>query len=280
MLATAIIAFREFFEAFLLVGLFIGIDRKLHLNKRREIISAATIGIAISLLLPMLVFFFSGDVKSALNEKNTDMIEGYFLIFSGFFLAYVVFSLHTLMKQFRNATIAKVHKKMEKQIFDLSLFCTIIFFIAREGFEIALIIATTSIFSVFWTNMSGLLLGFFIAASIGFATIFTYIKLPIKKVFQYTEYLILIIGAAMVKNGISMLVKNYTHISLEKFFPLPLKFLPDRETNIVGHLLNNIFGIQANLSLLQLVIMAAYITTIYLLFINKKAPAEIENKPL
>ena len=42
MFTTAIIAFREFLEAFLIVGVFLGISKKLNLNKEREIAFAST----------------------------------------------------------------------------------------------------------------------------------------------------------------------------------------------------------------------------------------------
>lgn len=265
MLTTAIIAFREFLEAFLLVGIFLGMDKKFQLRKKKEILFASMLGIMISLLLPVLVFIFAGQMQYVLTEKNTDILEGYFLTFSGFFLAYIVFSLHEFMKDGKKQTIATASQKMEAEIFDISLFFTIVFFIIREGFEIALLIATTSLFSVFSQNIEGLLLGFFLASSIGIITTVTYVQLPIKKIFQYTEYLILIIGAAMIKNGVSILFENYFHIHLEKLFSLSLQFLPS-ETTVIGHAINNLFGLQRNLSMVQIGLMGVYILLVYCLF--------------
>lgn len=269
MFITAIVAFREFLEAFLLVGLFIGMDRKFKLGKRKEILTATILGIGVSLLLPLIVFFFANSAQHIFTEKNADILEGYLLTFSGFFLSYVVFSLHEFMKYGKKKTIQKANQKMEQEIFDLSLFFTLVFFIAREGFEIALLIATTSLFSVFRTNVLGLLLGFVIASAIGLVTSFTYIKLPIKKVFTYTELFIVLIGAAMVKNGVSLLVENYAHIHLERLLPLPLDFLPS-ETTVAGHAMSNLFGIGQEFGLFQLGIMLIYILLIWSLFRVKK----------
>lgn len=265
MVTIAIIAFREFLEAFLLVGIFIGIDKKLNLRKQKEIVLATLCGIILSLALPLLVFFFGQD----LNEKTTDIVEGYLLTFSGFFLVYVVFTLHTFMNAYRHKAITYAKQKMEQEIFDISLFLTIVLFIGREGFEIALLIAATSLFSVFWSNIAGLMIGFMLASCIGFITSRGYRTLPVKKVFRYTEYGIIFIGAAMVKNGISLLVFTYMHMHLDSIFSLPLKFLPGENT-IIGHLLNNLFGIQQHLSLIQLVIMAMYIILVQYLFKQTK----------
>lgn len=268
MLAVAIIAFREFLEAFLLIGLFIGINRKLQLHKHKEIYCATIIGLTISLLLPLIVFFFANDLQAVLVEKNIDKLEGYLLVFSGFFVAYVVYALHDSLKQFNKDVIATAHRKMEQKIFDLSLFLMIIFFIAREGFEIALLVATTSLFSTLAINIFGLAVGFFAAFGVGFSASLAYKKLPIKKIFTYTEYTILIIGAALVKNGASLLLKNYFAIHLEKFLPLPLSFLPSEKT-VFGHLLASLFGIQRELSIVQVCIMGIYIVTMYLVFIKR-----------
>lgn len=258
MLTTAIIAFREFLEAFLLVGIFLGMNKKFQLHKQQEIIIASFTGILFSLLLPIIVFFLASSAKYVLDENNADILEGCFLIFSGFFLAYVVFSLHEFMKSGKKETLARATEKMEQEIFDISLFFTLVFFIVREGFEVALLIATTSLFSVFWTNIEGLFLGFSMAFLIGLGTTVTYIKLPIKKVFLYTECAIILVGAAMVKNGVSLLLSSYFHIHWEKLFPLPLHFLPSGET-IAGHTLNNLLGLQQDMSIIQVAIMALYI---------------------
>ena len=50
MIATALISFREFLEAFLIIGIFLGISKKLKLKKEFEIGLASIIGLLTSLL--------------------------------------------------------------------------------------------------------------------------------------------------------------------------------------------------------------------------------------
>ncbi|MDE2025225.1 MAG: FTR1 family protein [Patescibacteria group bacterium] len=269
MLATAIIAFREFLEAFLLIGIFVGVDHKLKLGKGKEILSAAFLGTIFSLVLPIIVFFLTNKIRTIITERTTDIIEGYLLTFSGLFIAYVVFSLHAFLKDHSIKKISRAKQKLEEEAFDVSLFFTIVFFICREGFEVALLIAAVSVFSVFQSNLVGLLIGFTAAFIIGLATYCTYIKFSIKHIFRYTEYAIILIGAAMLKNGISLLLENYLHINLEKFLALPLQFLPSDNT-IAGHLLKNLTGIQPNLSIIQVAVMGAYIFLISFFFMVKR----------
>lgn len=268
MITIATIAFREFLEAFLLVSVFLGLDQKFHLRKRKEILFAALLGIFFSLLLPIIVFSLSSNAAKILTEKNADIMEGYLLTFSGFLIAYIVFSLHEFMKHDKKETLEKATSKVKREIFDLSLFFTITFFIIREGFEIVAITAITSLFSVFLQNIEGLLLGFVFASIIGIFTSLAYVRLPIKNIFRYTEYFIMLIGGAMVTNGISMLITSYTKVQLQNILPLPLHFLPN-ETTILGHVLKNITGIQTEMGILQAGMIIGYIVLVRNLLVQQ-----------
>src|SRR3972149_4871345 len=97
MLATGLIAFREFLEAFLIVGVFLGISKKLKLKREVEIGLAAVVGIVVSLLMAIATYAFGDQARGILTEKNAELLESYLMIFSGFFLAYVIFSLHNMI---------------------------------------------------------------------------------------------------------------------------------------------------------------------------------------
>ncbi|MBI3379155.1 FTR1 family protein [Candidatus Gottesmanbacteria bacterium] len=270
MITTAIIAFREFLEAFLIVGVFLGISRKLKLKREIEISLAAGTGLVISLILASATYIFGDLARGILTEHNADILQSYLLIFSGIFIAYVVFSLHNLLRYKRGASILKIHEKLQKKVFDFSLFITIMFLVIREGFEIALFTATTSLFAAFLQNFLGLILGFSVASIIGLATFLAYIRFPIGKVFKITEYMIILLGASLVQNGITKITEVYFNIHLSKILPLPVKFIPNYETTFTGHVVKNLFGVDNEFSLIRLLIMVFYIGLIYILFIRRK----------
>ncbi len=269
MLTTLIISLREFLEVFLIIGVFLGISKKLNLKREREILLASLFGIAISFILPLLVFLFGDKAKAILSEDNAELLEGYLMVFSGFFIAYVVFSLHNFFVLKRSKLIIDAHQKLQKNIFDISLFLTIVFFIIREGFEIALFTATTSLFSKFMENLAGLLLGFTISSTVGIMTFLAYIKFPISKIFKFTEYMIILLGASFVKNGLSELFEVYFDIHLSRIIPINLNFLPAKST-FFGHMLKSITGIEQNFSLASSSIMTLYYFFIYLIFLRKR----------
>jgi len=206
MLSTFAISFREFLEAFLIIGVFLGISRKLELKKEFEIGLAAIIGIAISLLFTTVIYLFNSQIREILTENKIELIENYLMIFSGIFIIYTTISLHKLLHKIQVKNTEKVNQKIHNNIFDVSLFFTIIFLVFREGFEIALFTASTSLLSIFIQNFSGLILGFIFASVFGFLIFFTYLKFSIKKILKITEYFILLLGVLMTVNGLIKLI--------------------------------------------------------------------------
>ena len=264
MITTAIISFREFLEAFLIVGVFLGISRKLNLKKEFEIGLAAVIGVVFSLLLATGTYLFGNQVHGVLTEKNAELLEGYLMVFSGLFIAYVIFSLHDVISRSRAGTLIKIKQKLQEKVFDFSLFSTIVFLVIREGCEIALFTASTSLFFIFIQNFIGLMLGFVSASIVGVMTFFAYIKFSIGKIFRLTEYMIIILGAALVQNGITELLEHGLNIHLSKIMSFPLNFLPHK-SSLIGHMMKSFFGIDREFSFSKLAIMGGYVLIIYLL---------------
>src|SRR5579862_4325555 len=127
MFTTAVIGFREFLEAFLIVGIFLGVSKKLNLKKEKEIIVATITGMSLAMLFNSSVFILGDHTRSMVTEHNADVIESYLQIFSGLFLVYVVFSLHQRMNQNRKEMLSRAQINIKKEIFDISLFFIIVF---------------------------------------------------------------------------------------------------------------------------------------------------------
>lgn len=269
MFTTAIIAFREFLEAFLIVGVFLGISARLKLKKEKEIILAATLGLVISVLMAIGIYFFGDRARAVLSQKSAEYLEGYLLVFSGLFIAYVIFSLHNTLRHSRGGALIKAHKKLQQNTFDISLFFTIVLLVLREGFEIALFTASTSLFATFIQNCLGLLIGFGGAAILGLTTFFAYTRFSIGKIFKATEYMIILLGASLVQIGVTKLVKIYWNIDLSNMVSIPLRFLPDKES-LIGHLVMTLVGVDRNFSMVRLGIMILYVGVVYLLFLKPK----------
>lgn len=244
-------------------------SKKLNLKKEIEISIAAGVGIITSLILATLIYLFGNQARFILTEKNAELLESYLMIFSGFFLAYVILSLHNLIRKNQGGNIIKIHEKLKNHSFDLSMFATIIFLVLREGFEIALFTASTSLFATFIQNFTGLLLGFVSASVVGLITFSAYIKFSISKIFKFTEYMIILLGASLVQNGLTELFKHGLNIELSKILSLPLNFLPEKQT-LLGHMIRSFTGLDQEFSFVRLLIMAVYFMVIYLFFLRRQ----------
>ncbi len=269
MIPTAVISFREFLEAFLIVGVFFGISKKLNLGRNLEIITAASAGIILSLVIATATYSLGDLARGVFTHERTEILEGYLMIFSGIFIAYVVFSLHQFINRSRGGKLIKAHESMKKGTFDISLFMTIVFLVVREGFEIALFTASTSLFAEFFQNFLGLMIGFGAASVIGILTYYAYIRLPIGKIFRFTEYMIILLGAALVQRGVTEIFEYVFKIELSDIVRLPLSFLPAGDT-VAGHFIKSFTGLDPKFSLARLAIMLTYFCVIYILFMKKK----------
>ncbi len=269
MLTTAVIAFREFFEALLIVGIFLGISKKLGLKRELEIALATLLGISVTVILCALVYLLGNDARALLTERSADAVESYLLIFSGLFLAYIVLSLHKTISRGREAMLGRAKERLSASAFDISLFFLIAFLVVREGFEIALFTASVSLFSAFAANLVGLLLGLLAASVLGLSTFFAFIEVPIGKIFRWAEYLIIFLGAALTQNGITLFLDTHFGIDLGQMFPFGFGFLPNEDT-FVGNLLQGFLGIDQDFSGVRLLLMLLYIAVVYMLFSKRK----------
>lgn len=273
MFTTAIIVFREFLEAFLIAGMFLGLSKKMHLKKEREISLAIITGISLSLALITGTYLLDDRIRNLITEKNADTFEGSLLVFSGLFIGYVVLSLHRSLGKKRKEFLQHAQQRLANNLFDFSLFLTIVFLIFREGFEVALFTSGVSLLSLFLQNMIGLCIGFFFSLVAGFVVYLVYSQFPVGKVFIVTEYAIILIGSALLQNGITLLCSTDFAIRLSQFLPLPLPFLPNSES-LPGQLLQGTVGLDRSFSFLRLSIMVAYIACMYLFYVKQRNSAK------
>ncbi len=258
MLTTFIIGLREYLEVFLIIGIFLGLNKKLLLKKEKEIFLASLLGISLSILLPIIFFYYNNLLKNLINKKYSEIFEGFLMIFSGIFISYIIFSLHNLIHKKTNKKIKEINKNnYYNNFFDLSLFLLIIFFILREGFEIALFTSTTSYFYTFYENIIGLLLSFSIASIFGILTFFGFSQLSIKKIFKFTEWLLILLGGSMIINGINELLEGLFNSKISYYLPIYLNFLPEKDS-FLGHFLKTFFTLKQEYSFIYVIFLIFY----------------------
>lgn len=262
MTPLAIITFREFFEAWLIVGLFIGIAKSLNLGRGRDMLKAVLLGMVIAIIIPSVVFLAGDSLQRIWTEEKVELTEGVLMIVASLMIGIVSLYLHKFFSVKRQAVIKQATEKLQTNVFDRALFTIIVISIVREGLEIGLFALSISLVTPVKTLFLGLGVGFALASVVGIFAMLAYKRLPIKKIYAVTEIGILFVGAALFKNGISEILEVIWHIDTSKILPLPLSFMPSHES-LLGHFLNTIFGIEREFSLAKLLLITLYFGAVY-----------------
>lgn len=202
----------------------------------------------------MKLDFLGNKLRLIFTEKNTETLEGWIMIFSSLFIAYVVVSLHKIISYQHLAAIKMAQKKITQNIFDLPLVFFIVFSILREGLEIVVFTSSFSLISGLINNLIGLFFGFILSFLVGFLIYAAYLKVSFEKMFQWTEFSIIVFGGALLKNGVNELTEVFFDLDLARFFPINLWFLPGKST-VAGNLIKNFTGLEKNFSLTMLALL-------------------------
>ena len=112
------------------------------------------------------------------------------------------------------------------------------------------------------------MIGFALSSIAGILAYMAYAKLSITKVFKITEYMIILLGASLLQNGVTKLLATHFSFNLSALLPLPLPFLPT-EDSLLGNALQSFLGVDRNFSVVRLCIMAVYIAVIYIFYLKQ-----------
>lgn len=272
MLSILLISFREFLEAWLIVGIFLGLSKELNLGHTCEIIMAVVAGMFAAILIPSAVFLAGGHVRELWSETHIDLIQGCIMVFISLLIATVALSLHRLTQDKRRTLLEGIKDIMRMRKFNTALFAVIALSIVREGLEVGLFALSIVFVTPERTLFTGLLIGFLCAGLVGIAVMFASRRVPVRRIYTAVEYALMCIGAALFKNGMSIIAGAGFHKNLGSYGSIPLSFLPNAETTISGHLLNDLLGLEAEFSIAKLLLLAVYIFIVYYFVFWKSRP--------
>jgi len=262
--AALIIAFREGMEAFLVLGIILAFLEKTDLQHFKIYAWGGFFsGIVASIVLAIVFTVVVDGFESEDLQYNISLAV---LLFAIILLTYMVFWMQ------HNADIANMQKKIElstkqKWVTFLIVFTAIL----REGLETVLFTLALMMDGESTTTevLSGLTLGLIGSAILIWMLFKSSVKLPLKKFFEYSSYLILLIVAGLV----SLFIKG---MQAYEYLPTYISPLYDSSfilTNdsVFGRFLGILMGYDAMPSLLQVLGWAGYLLLIFTLIkIRKK----------
>jgi len=261
--AVFVIGFREGLEAFLVLGIILAFLKKADLqNFKMYAWGGFFFGIVASIVLAIIFTVVVDGFESEELQYNISLVVLFLAII---LLTYMVFWMQ------HNVDIANMQKRIELSTNQkLATFFIVFTAILREGLETVLFTLALMMDNQSTTMevISGLFVGLLLSATLIWLLFKSSIKLPLKKFFKYSSYLILLIVAGLV----SLFIKG---LQAYEYLPTYINPLYDSSfilTNdsIVGRFLGILMGYDAKPSLLQVLGWMGYLLLIFIMIKRRR----------
>jgi high-affinity iron transporter len=263
MLAGFLLALREGVEAALIVGIVLGMLKKMNRSDRAPWVwlgvgIASIVSVAAALVLNLLNAEFEGPGEMA--------FEGLTMLFAASVLTWMIFWMQKQGRQTQLGLEADVKSALSRGT-HWGLFFVAFLAVVREGVELALFLTAVN----FSEPMAGVeapilgwlggLLGLIAAVIIGWLMFDTAIKLNLRRFFQLTSIVLIVFAAGLVGHAIHEFNElGWIPSVVEHIYDLNA-IVPESST--VGQFLSALFGYNANPSLTEMTGYLGYFVAVF-----------------
>jgi high-affinity iron transporter len=272
MLAAAIIVFREFFEAGLIVGIVLAVTRGLSGGR-----AAIAGGIAAGLVGSVLLALVMGRVAEAFEGAGQNVLNAAILS-----IAVVMLAWHNVWMARHGREMASHLKETgtavrdgSKPLFALSLVVALA--VLREGSEVVLFLygVAAADGSSVSTIVGGVLIGVSLGAAVSLLAFLGLLRVPVRHVFGVTTTLITLLAAGMAGQAVAELEQAGLVDVLGAQAWDSSALLP--QASLTGRLLHTLVGYSDQPSVLQVlvygVVLVAILVATHLLAPRRPAAA-------
>ncbi|HIC89550.1 MAG TPA: high-affinity iron transporter [Anaerolineae bacterium] len=252
MLAAALITFREGLEAALIIGIVLGVLRRTRHSEWHMLVWWGTVA-AVSLSLAAGVTLYTIGVK--MEGRAEEIFEGTAMLLAAGFLTWMIFWMQAQGKQTQKRLEANTkHALTTGQrggLFGLTFLA-----VAREGFETVLFLSAVAFTNSGVRMLTGGLIGLAAAVAAGWLLFTASVSLDVRRFFQVTGLLLMVVAAGLVAYGIH----EFQEAGL---IPVVVEHVWDinpvlDEHSTVGALFKSLFGYNGNPSLLEVISYLAF----------------------
>lgn len=260
--STFFVVFREALEASLIVGIILTVLARL---KAMRYVPHVTVSVLAAGGASLLVAWGMESLIGILGKDAEKILEGLISLLACVVLTYMVFWMDKQARRIR----PEIETKLEAAVSNSELIAIITLpFIAvlREGFETVLFLKAVAIQSSgsvsFWGGISGFALAVLITAAIFVGGK----RVPLKPLFQWTGYFLLLVAGGLLAYGIHELHEaNWIPPVIDPIWNIN-HILNDKEG--VGLFLKALFGYNGNPSLVEVTAYGLYFIFV-LIFLKK-----------
>ncbi len=261
-LSSFLITSRETLEAALVVGIVLAYLNKTN-NKQyqKTVYYGIFFGIILSVLSAVIFNLFAGGFEGRAEE----LFEGFTMLFAAALLTTMILWMmgqRKIAQEIHNKVAKHIAKAQFSQTYSYGLFALIVVAVLREGVETVIFFSALNYAS--GISFIGATLGIITAIAIGYLFFASTRKINLKKFFNISSILLILIAAGLVANGIHEFeeagVLNGIISPLFNINPIL------DEGSVAGSFLKGLFGYNGNPSLLEVLFYALYIISIFYIY--------------
>ena len=251
MLPSYLLALREGIEAALIIGIILGLLKKINKKDLIPVVwagagTAALVSIAVGIILNMVGATFEGAAEEAF-EGITMLVAAGLLTWMIWWMYHQARNFNEKLKQ--DVTLAARSSKS-------ALFTVAFLAVVREGVELAIFLTAASFTTSARDTLIGAGFGLLTTAILAWVLFSSLIKLNLSSFFRVTGILLILFAAGLVAHGVH-------ELNEAGWIPSVIEHVWDLnpildEKSIAGEILKALFGYNGNPSLTEVIAYLAY----------------------
>jgi high-affinity iron transporter len=256
MLAATLITFREGLEAALIVGIVLGVLRRLGQHQRSR---SVWLGVAAAVAVSISAGLALNALGVALEGRGEEIFEGLAMLLAAGVLTWMIFWMRRQGRQIQTELEQEVEQAAAARS-NWALFGLAFVAVVREGIETVLFLTAAAIGAAPGQTLIGGGLGLLAAVVLGWLLFVAGKRISLRAFFRYTGLLLILFAAGLVAHGVHELQEA-------ALLPTLVEHLWDTnsvldENGTVGTLLKALFGYNGNPTLIEALSYIGYLALV------------------
>jgi high-affinity iron transporter len=269
MISSLVLSLREGLEAALIIGIVLGILRKLD---RRDLSFLVWAGAISALIISFMVAFVLNLIGTEFEGAGEQVFEGITLLLAAGILTWMIFWMRTYSISMREELELGVRQATSKRR-QWALFLLAFLAVLREGIELVLFILAVRLTSSPVQTVLGASLGIGGAILLGWILFATTRRVSLTHFFQYTNSLLIVFAAGLVGIGIHEFNEaGWVPAIIEHIWDVSF-IIPEEST--FGQLLRALVGYSSSPSLSQVIAYVGYWVILGLSLWSNRRPHQL-----